>query len=114
MSAMTVAARTFSSNLAHTCFLIASYRPFFFNVCESPSIADRVAEGSGRSDALNFLTTGWAASIAEASTVIDMVLVVERVAVRESGRNQVLYRQVRRAAGHTVKSTLPCAYVLAR
>jgi len=45
---------TLSSNFSQTCLRIASYPPFFLKLCASPSIADLVADESGRSDALNF------------------------------------------------------------
>jgi len=37
---------------------MVSYPPFFLKVWARLSIADRVADGRGRSEALNFLTIG--------------------------------------------------------
>ena len=47
--------RTPSAKLDQTSFLSQSKLPFFFVVRTSPSIADLVAAGNGRSDVLNFL-----------------------------------------------------------
>lgn len=47
---------------------MVSYPPFFLKLCTRPSIAERVREGRGRSEALNFLGAGAGAGGAGAPT----------------------------------------------
>jgi hypothetical protein len=49
---------TLASNFSQTCLRIVSYPPFFLKEWASPSIADLVADGRGRSEALNFRPIG--------------------------------------------------------
>lgn len=53
-----VVLHTLAANLSQTCFLIESYAPSFLKLCARDSIAARVADGNGSSEALNFRDAG--------------------------------------------------------